>query len=56
MPDYAQRNGLDAILLAGLNVDEVCSCYLGVFVDAFEWVELPGTLGTALYADEKFSQ
>ncbi|MCB1686970.1 MAG: cryptochrome/photolyase family protein [Halioglobus sp.] len=38
-------------LLAGLNVREVCDWYLAVYVDAFEWVELPNTLGMALYAD-----
>lgn len=38
-------------LIAGLDVDEVCNWYLGVYIDAFEWVELPNTLGMALYAD-----
>jgi deoxyribodipyrimidine photolyase-related protein len=38
-------------LLAGLDVGEVCDWYLGVYVDAFEWVELPNTLGMALHAD-----
>ena len=38
-------------LLAGLNVQEVCDWYLAVYVDAFEWVELPNTLGMALHAD-----
>jgi deoxyribodipyrimidine photolyase-related protein len=94
MPDYAQRNALQALrplppwfwsgdtdlrclqsalkqtlelgyahhiqrlmvignfaLLAGLNVKDVCDWYLAVYVDAFEWVELPNTLGMALYAD-----
>ena len=35
-------------LLAGLDVEEVCAWYLAVYVDAFEWVELPNTLGMAL--------
>jgi deoxyribodipyrimidine photolyase-related protein len=39
-------------LLAGLDVEQVCSWYLAVYVDAFEWVELPNTLGMALYADD----
>lgn len=39
-------------LLAGLNVRDVCDWYLAVYVDAFEWVELPNTLGMALHADD----
>ncbi|MFK7828983.1 MAG: cryptochrome/photolyase family protein [Congregibacter sp.] len=39
-------------LLAGLDVREVCQWYLAVYVDAFEWVELPNTLGMALHGDE----
>lgn len=39
-------------LLAGLSVKEVCEWYLAVYVDAFEWVELPNTLGMALYGDD----
>ena len=38
-------------LLAGLDVEAVCEWYLAVYVDAFEWVELPNTLGMALHAD-----
>ncbi|MEM1112346.1 MAG: cryptochrome/photolyase family protein [Pseudomonadota bacterium] len=38
-------------LLAGLDVSEVCDWYLAVYVDAFEWVELPNTLGMALHGD-----
>jgi deoxyribodipyrimidine photolyase-related protein len=38
-------------LLAGLSVDEVCEWYLAVYADAYEWVELPNSLGMALYAD-----
>ncbi|GAB57881.1 cryptochrome/photolyase family protein [Rheinheimera nanhaiensis] len=38
-------------LLAGLSVDEVTDWYLAVYADAYEWVELPNTLGMALYAD-----
>jgi deoxyribodipyrimidine photolyase-related protein len=39
-------------LIAGLHVREVCDWYLAVYVDAYEWVELPNTLGMALYADD----
>ncbi|MBR0556448.1 cryptochrome/photolyase family protein [Ciceribacter sp. L1K23] len=38
-------------LLAGLSVSEVCEWYLAVYADAYEWVELPNTLGMALFAD-----
>jgi deoxyribodipyrimidine photolyase-related protein len=37
--------------LAGIDVESVCNWYLGVYADAHEWVELPNTLGMALYAD-----
>jgi deoxyribodipyrimidine photolyase-related protein len=39
-------------LLAGLDVKEVCDWYLAVYVDAYEWVELPNTLGMALHGDD----
>ena len=38
-------------LLTGLDVKAVCDWYLAVYVDAYEWVELPNTAGMALYAD-----
>ncbi len=38
-------------LLAGLNPAEVCEWYLLVYADAYEWVELPNTLGMALFGD-----
>ncbi len=38
--------------LAGLDVKEVCDWYLAVYADAYEWVELPNTLGMALYGDD----
>ncbi|MFK8052387.1 MAG: cryptochrome/photolyase family protein [Woeseiaceae bacterium] len=37
--------------LAELNPQAVCDWYLGIYVDAIEWVELPNTLGMALHAD-----
>ncbi|MFN7091978.1 MAG: cryptochrome/photolyase family protein [Allorhizobium sp.] len=38
-------------MLAGINPAEVCEWYLAVYSDAYEWVELPNTLGMALYGD-----
>ncbi|MBB4212130.1 deoxyribodipyrimidine photolyase-related protein [Rhodothalassium salexigens DSM 2132] len=38
-------------LLAGLDPAAVHRWYLAVYVDAFEWVEAPNTLGMSLYAD-----
>ncbi|MFZ4115518.1 MAG: cryptochrome/photolyase family protein [Chthoniobacterales bacterium] len=38
-------------LLAGLDVKEVQQWYLGVYSDAYEWVEMPNTLGMALFGD-----
>jgi deoxyribodipyrimidine photolyase-related protein len=42
--------GLYALLL-GVDPKEVHAWYLGVYVDAVEWVELPNTLGMSQYAD-----
>lgn len=38
-------------LLAGLDPAQVHEWYLAVYADAYEWVELPNTLGMALHAD-----
>ena len=38
-------------LLAGLHPAEVHRWYLGVYVDAFEWVEAPNTIGMSQFAD-----
>jgi len=38
-------------LLAGLNPEAVHQWYLGVYIDAFEWVELPNTMGMSQFAD-----
>ena len=38
-------------LLAGLSPQAVHRWYLGVYVDAFEWVEAPNTLGMSQWAD-----
>ena len=42
--------GLYALLL-GVSPKEVHQWYLGVYVDAVEWVELPNTLGMSQFAD-----
>jgi len=38
-------------LLAGVDPREVHEWYLAVYADAFEWVELPNTLGMSQFAD-----
>ncbi|MGB2178813.1 MAG: cryptochrome/photolyase family protein, partial [Hyphomonas sp.] len=38
-------------LLAGIDPKAVHEWYLAVYVDAYEWVELPNTLGMSQYAD-----
>ena len=38
-------------LLAGLDVAAVQEWYLAVYSDAYEWVEMPNTLGMALFGD-----
>ena len=38
-------------LLAGVNPAEVHEWYLSVYVDAFEWVEAPNTVGMSQFAD-----
>jgi deoxyribodipyrimidine photolyase-related protein len=38
-------------LLAGLDPQQVHAWYLGVYIDAFEWVEMPNTLGMSQFAD-----
>jgi deoxyribodipyrimidine photolyase-related protein len=38
-------------LLAGIHPDEVDKWYLGVYIDAIEWVEITNTRGMSQYAD-----
>jgi deoxyribodipyrimidine photolyase-related protein len=38
-------------LLTQMHPDEVDAWYLGVYIDAIEWVELPNTRGMSQYAD-----
>jgi deoxyribodipyrimidine photolyase-related protein len=38
-------------LLAGIHPDEVDAWYLGVYIDAIEWVEMPNARGMSQFAD-----
>lgn len=38
-------------LIAGLDPGEVHRWYLGIYIDAVEWVEMPNTLGLSQFAD-----
>ncbi|MEN9905226.1 MAG: hypothetical protein RLZZ555_1791, partial [Pseudomonadota bacterium] len=38
-------------LLAGLDPQPLHRWYLGIYIDAFEWVEAPNTLGMSQFAD-----
>ena len=38
-------------LLAGIVPSQICEWYLAIYMDAFDWVELPNTLGMVMHAD-----
>jgi deoxyribodipyrimidine photolyase-related protein len=38
-------------LILGVTPREVCEWYLAVYADAFDWVELPNTLGMVMFGD-----
>lgn len=38
-------------LILGVLPEEICDWYLAVYADAFDWVELPNTLGMVMHAD-----
>ena len=38
-------------LLAGIHPDEIDAWYLGIYIDAFEWVEITNTRGMSQFAD-----
>ncbi len=39
-------------LLTGIAPDEVDAWYLGIYIDAIEWVEMPNTRGMSQFADD----
>jgi deoxyribodipyrimidine photolyase-related protein len=41
-------------LLAGIDPSEVDEWYLGIYIDAIEWVEMPNTRGMSQFADGGF--
>lgn len=56
--DYAYAHHIQRLmltgnfaLLTGLDPDAVDAWYLGIYIDALDWVELPNTRGMALFAD-----
>jgi deoxyribodipyrimidine photolyase-related protein len=38
-------------MMAGINPDHVDAWYLGIYIDAIEWVQLPNTRGMSQFAD-----
>ena len=56
--DYAYAHHIQRLmvtgnfcLIAGIDPDQVDSWYLGIYIDAIEWVEMPNTRGMSQYAD-----
>lgn len=56
--DYAYAHHIQRLmitgnfaLLAGIHPDELDQWYLGIYIDAFEWVEITNTRGMSQYAD-----
>lgn len=56
--DYAYAHHIQRLmitgnfcLLAGIHPDHVDAWYLGIYIDAIEWVEMPNTRGMSQFAD-----
>ena len=56
--DYAYAHHIQRLmitgnfsLLAGIHPDQVEQWYLGIYIDAIEWVEMPNTRGMSQFAD-----
>lgn len=56
--DYAYAHHIQRLMVTGnfcllteIEPDQVDEWYLGVYIDAIEWVEMPNTRGMALFAD-----
>lgn len=56
--DYAYSHHIQRLmvtgnfaLLTGIDIKQVCEWYLLVYADAYDWVELPNTLGMSLFGD-----
>lgn len=56
--DYAYAHHIQRLmvtgnfmLLTGIHPDQVDEWYLGIYIDAIEWVELPNTRGMSQFAD-----
>ena len=56
--DYAYAHHIQRLMvtgnfamLAGIDPDQMDNWYLGIYIDAIEWVEMPNTRGMSQFAD-----